>query len=95
MRRKFQNLFVSVQKSHKAVSQDTIAKWIKIVMSKLDLDTSIFTPHCVRAASASAAFRAKVPLDTILNTVEGTTTNLPLRGIMGIRFWTLQIESIS
>ena len=37
-------------------------------MRKSGLDTSIFIPHSVRAASTSAAFRAKVPLDTILNT---------------------------
>ena len=61
-------LFVSFNKPHDAVSKDTVARWIKIVMSSAGLDTTIFTPHSVRGCSTSAAFRARVPVQTILDT---------------------------
>ena len=61
-------LLISTQKPHDGVSRDTISRWIKFVMAKAGLNVSIFTPHSVRGASTSAAFRAQVPLDTILAT---------------------------
>ncbi len=61
-------LFISHQAPHGAVSTSTIARWVKIVMKNAGLDTSIFTPHSLRAASTSAAARKGVPLQTILTT---------------------------
>ena len=61
-------LFISFQRPYAAVSSATIGRWVKEVMQKSGLDTSIFTPHSLRAASTSAAARKNVPLDTILNT---------------------------
>ncbi|XP_069121449.1 uncharacterized protein [Argopecten irradians] len=61
-------LFLSYQKPHTAVSKATISRWIKVVLVKAGVDMTIFTPHSTRAASASAAFRANVPVQTILNT---------------------------
>ena len=37
-------------------------------MELANIDTSIFTPHSVRATSTSAAAKALVPLNTILRT---------------------------
>lgn len=48
-------LFLSVKKSHSPVSVPTIARWIKPILQKSGVDTSIFTAHSTRAASTSAA----------------------------------------
>jgi hypothetical protein len=61
-------LFVSITKPHSAVTTTTIAKWVKEVMKNAGLNTQMFTPHSLRAASTSAATRASVPLNTILST---------------------------
>ena len=45
------------------------------MMIKAGLDVSIFTPHSVRAASAAAALRVKVPLETILVTAGWSKDN--------------------
>ena len=44
-------------------------------MEKAGLDLNIFTPHSVRAASTSAAFRAKIPLNSILETAGWSKDN--------------------
>lgn len=61
-------LFVSFNQPHDAVSKETVSRWVKIVMQRSGLDTSIFTPHSIRSASTSAAARANVPINTILQT---------------------------
>jgi hypothetical protein len=48
-------LFLSSNKPHNAVSKDTIAKWIRQMLSLSGIDVSIFKAHSVRAASVSAA----------------------------------------
>ena len=44
-------LFVSIYAPHNGVSRDTISRWVRTVMQNAGLDTSIFSPHSVRAAS--------------------------------------------
>jgi hypothetical protein len=61
-------LFISTLKPYARVSRDTISRWVKAVMGKAGLDLKIFTPHSVRGASTSAAARANVPLQSILET---------------------------
>lgn len=65
-------LFITTQKPHSAVSRDTISRWFRNVMEKSGVDTKIFTPHSVRSASTSAASKAKIPLSTILSTAGWT-----------------------
>ena len=62
-------LFISFIKSNKAVSRDTILRWIKQVLTNSGLDTKIFTSHGTRAASATKAHQNEITLDTILNTI--------------------------
>jgi hypothetical protein len=62
------SLFISFKKPHKAVTTDTIARWLKLVMHMSGLNTQMFTAHSTRAASVSAASRSKVPVDDILRT---------------------------
>ena len=59
-------LFVSYSKPHKAVSRDTISRWVKTVLSSAGIDTKKFRPHRTRAAAVSAANNASLPLDEIL-----------------------------
>jgi len=53
------SLFLSHSKPHHPVCKSTISRWFKI-------DTVTFMPHSTRAASASAAFRKGIPLETIM-----------------------------
>ncbi len=61
-------LFLSFKRPHKAVSRDTISRWLKLVMNQAGLDTEVYTAHSTRTASTSAACLAQVPVDEILQT---------------------------
>ena len=61
-------LFISHVKPHKRVSRDTIARWLKLVMSKSGIDTSVYKAHSTRAASTSRAARGNLPVEDILKT---------------------------
>jgi len=65
-------LFVRFQKPHKAVSRETISRWISKVMVVAGLHMNIFSPHSLRATSTSKALKAKVPINTILETAGWT-----------------------
>ena len=67
LRKGSDQLLVSFQKPHKPVSTDTISRWLKTVLEKSGIDTSVFKGHSTRAASASAAAKCKVPLSTIMD----------------------------
>ena len=60
-------LLISTIKPHKAVTKDTVSRWIKYTMKKAGVD-SVFKPHSIRAASTSKAKFAGVPLQTIIKT---------------------------
>lgn len=60
-------LLISFTKPHKAVSKDTISRWLKNVLSKSGIDTNRFTAYSTRAASVSAARVKDTPIDTILS----------------------------
>ncbi|KAJ8034648.1 hypothetical protein HOLleu_21575 [Holothuria leucospilota] len=47
--------FISYLKPHKAVTKETISRWIKLVLGASGLNTDIFQA-LTRTASASAAF---------------------------------------
>ena len=57
---------------HKAVSRETISRWISSVMLDAGLDVNIFSPHSLRAATSSKVRKAKVPINTILETAGWT-----------------------
>lgn len=62
-------LFITTQRPHKPVSRDTIGRWLKSVIKQVGTDVSIFKPHSARAASTSAAYAMRIPVDTIIRTV--------------------------
>lgn len=65
--RKAENqLFISFSKPYKAVSKDTLARWIKEGLKKAGIDTAKYSAHSTRAATASAASHRGVSVDTIM-----------------------------
>lgn len=60
-----ENLFLTFKKPHHNASSQTISRWIKNLLKKSGLDTTIFTAHSTRHASTSAAARQGVSVDTI------------------------------
>lgn len=61
------DLFISYVKPHKAVTRDTISRWIKMVMLKSGIDVNKFASHSVRSASVSRAEKNSIPICNILN----------------------------
>lgn len=60
-------LLITLRPPFKAVSRDTVRRWVRTCMANAGLDLSIFAPHSTRAASTSKAV-TKVPLLTICKT---------------------------
>jgi hypothetical protein len=60
-------LFISFTKPHKAVSKDTIRRWILIVLTNAGIDTSVYKAHSLRHAVTSKANSIGIPLSDILN----------------------------
>lgn len=61
-------LFIGTIAPHSPISRDTLSRWMKLTMQAAGIDVSVFSPHSVRAAATSAAYKAYVPLETILRT---------------------------
>ncbi len=59
-------LFLSIQKPFKAVSCDTISRWLKSVLDMAGIDTAIFTAHSTRTASTSCAKAKGLPSHVIM-----------------------------
>jgi len=66
--RKHSRLLLSFVKPHSPVSRDTLARWLRNVMSQSGIDVSVFKAHSCRSAAHSKAKAAFVPMDTILQT---------------------------
>lgn len=59
-------LLLSFTKPYKAVSKDTISRWLKNVLNDSGINTEVFTAYSTRAASSSAAIAKDTPVDSIL-----------------------------
>lgn len=59
------NLFISIKKPYKAVSAQTISRWLKTVLVKSGIKG--FTAHSTRHASTSAAFKKGIDISIIKN----------------------------
>ena len=75
MRQDHQKLLVSYQKPHKAISKDTLARWLKQELKLAGIDTSIFGAHSTRAASTSAAKAHNVSIATIMTSAGWSSEN--------------------
>ena len=61
-------LLISYIRPHKAVSKDTVARWLKVTLGSSGIDTKKFTVHSYRAASTSSNKAAGLNLTEILKT---------------------------
>lgn len=59
-------LLLSCCKPFKPVSTDTIGRWLKTVLNKAGVDTTVYSAHSTRSASTSAAKAANVPVEIIM-----------------------------
>lgn len=59
-------LFLSLHKPHSPVGKDTVRRWVTETISSAGLDSKRFTCHSTRGASSSAAVKAGVPIDFIV-----------------------------
>lgn len=68
-------LLITYQKPHKPASADTISRWIKHVLDKAGVNTSVFSAHSTRAAATSRAKTGNVPLETIMKSAGWSSEN--------------------
>ena len=59
-------LLLSIIRPHKPVTSSTVARWLKSLLELAGVDTSIFSAHSTRGASASMASRMGVTTNDIL-----------------------------
>ena len=59
-------LIVTYGKSYHPASKDTLARWIKDLLSSNGIDTSIFKPHSCRSASTSKVSSSGIAIEHIL-----------------------------
>ena len=59
-------LLLSYIRPYKAVTRDTISRWINLVMTRSGIDTNVYGSHSVRSASTSKAKLKMVPVTDIL-----------------------------
>ena len=67
LRKGADQLLVSFQKPYQPVWTEAISLWLKTVLAKSGIDTSVFKGHSTRAAFTSAAAVCKVPLSTVMD----------------------------
>jgi len=68
-----QLLFLSYIKPYKPVSSQRLATWLKEILRKAGIDTSVFKAHSVRGASSTAASMKGVLIEDILSTADWST----------------------
>lgn len=59
-------LFISYVKPYKPVSRDTISRWTKATLKTCGIDTTMFSAHSTREATASKACAKAVPIHEIM-----------------------------
>ena len=59
-------LLISFVKPHRAVSKDTIGRWVKCVLANAGIDTNQFGAHSTHSASTLAAKRSGLDMTTIM-----------------------------
>ena len=64
--RQHQQLLVSYQKPHKAVSNATIGRWVKTTLANAGIDMGTFSAHSSCSASTTCGLLAGIPLKDVL-----------------------------
>ncbi|XP_064631964.1 uncharacterized protein LOC135490622 [Lineus longissimus] len=60
-------LFISYVKPNKAVSRDTLSRWVSCSLRDSGVDITSFSPHSCRSASTSKMKAIGVPIDDVLH----------------------------
>ena len=68
-----QPLFLSCVKPHKPVTSQRLANWLKEMLGKAGIDTTVFKAHSVRGASSTAASEKGVLIEDILRKADWST----------------------
>lgn len=63
-------LLIALRKPFKAVSSQTIARWVRWVMQEAGIDTKNFGAHSARGAMASMAFALGARLEDLLRAAD-------------------------
>ena len=66
LRKDQDQLLLSYQKPLHPITKDTLARWLRDILSKSGMDTKLFSAHSTRSASTSAAARCGLPVDVIM-----------------------------
>ena len=82
------SLFISLKAPFKAVTAQTLSRWVKLGLKKCDIDTNIFTAHSTRHVSTSAAKRNGIDIDTLRKTAGWTENSNTF-----IKFYNLRLSS--
>ena len=69
-------LFIACIRPHRPVVSATIARWLKEVLGRAGIDTSIFKAHSTRGASVSAAAERGVTTKDILQAADWSTESV-------------------
>ena len=67
LRKDRDQLLLSYQKPHHPITKDTLARWLRDILNKSEVDTELFSAHSTRSASMSAAARCGLPVNAIMN----------------------------
>ncbi|XP_076236334.1 uncharacterized protein LOC143180473 [Calliopsis andreniformis] len=72
LRKDITYLFISYKKPFKAVSSQSLSRWIKNILEKSGINTNVFTAYSTRHAATSAANRSGINIDLIRKTAGWT-----------------------
>ena len=70
------SLFIALIKPYNPVTSSTIARWIKSVLTKSGINTDIFKAHSTRSATVSAAAKAGITTNDILNAADWSSESV-------------------
>ncbi|GFO09337.1 tyrosine recombinase-like protein [Plakobranchus ocellatus] len=76
-----------MQSPHNGVSKDTLARWIRLTLSKYGVSTRIFKAHSTRAAASSVAARG--------TDISHFLCFRPLAGLMKLRLQSFIIKLLN
>ncbi|XP_036146143.1 uncharacterized protein LOC118646722 [Monomorium pharaonis] len=68
-------LFISLRPPHRAVTSQTLGRWVKDILEEAGIDISVFSAHSTRHASTSFAASKGVNLEEIRQTAGWTETS--------------------
>ena len=69
-------LLISFQKPHRAVSKDTVARWVKSTLANAGINVTPFATHSTRAASTSYSInKAGLSLAQVLKAIGWTNAS--------------------